>query len=171
MAKDCWAKGGGQEGKGPKGRKGPNRDKANQAEEINDSLNDVAYMAGGHVMKSKDLWYLDSGTTSHIYNNRDAYIQFVKTDPTPIKGIGSPATSTIAIDFKIKGKIISHKLQHVLYLPDAPNCLISVSQFDEKGGRAIFHKGKCFLEGKDKSIIGYGQMQGRLYLLDATATK
>ena len=75
------------------------------------------------------------------------------------------------IDFKVKGKILSHKLQHVLYLPDAPNCLISVSRFDEKGGRAVFHKGECFLEGKDKSIIGRGQMRGRLYLLDATVNK
>ena len=65
----------------------------------------------------------------------------------------------------------THKLQHVLYLPDAPNCLISVSRFDEKGGRAVFHKRECFLEGKDKSIIGHGQMRGRLYLLDATVNK
>jgi hypothetical protein len=162
MAKDCWAKGGGMEGKGPKGRKGPNREKANQAEEVNTSLNDIAYMAGGQVAKSKEVWYLDSGTTSHISNNRDTYTDFVKTDPTPIKGIGSPAIctgyGTIMIDFKVKGKTLTHKLHHVLYLPDAPNCLISVSRFDEKGGRAIFCKGECFLEGKDKTIIGYGQM-------------
>src|SRR5277367_3151728 len=173
MAKDCWEKGGGMEGKGPKGRKGPNREKANQAEEVNTSLNDVAYMAGGQIVKSKDLWYLDSGTTSHISNNRDVYIDFVNTKPTPITGIGSSAISTgygtIPIEFKVKNKIFTHKLHHVLYLPDAPNCLISVSRFDEKGGRAIFYKGECFLEGKDKVIIGHGKMCGRLYLLDATA--
>ena len=49
LAKDCWAKGGGMEGKGPRGRKGPNRDRLNQAEEVNASLNDIAYMAGGQV--------------------------------------------------------------------------------------------------------------------------
>ena len=44
MAKDCWAKGGGREGQGPKGRKGPNRaGRAHQARE--DTLNGVSYMA------------------------------------------------------------------------------------------------------------------------------
>ena len=113
-------------------------------------------------MKSKDTWYLDSGATSHISNNCDTYTDFVKTDPTPVKGIGSLATSTsygtIVINFKVKGKILCHKLQHILYIPKAPNCLITVSQFDEKGGRVVFHKGECFLEGKKGDIIGHGHM-------------
>ena len=35
------------EGKGPKGRKGPNRERSNQAKEVNSSLNDISYMVGG----------------------------------------------------------------------------------------------------------------------------
>ena len=72
LSKDCWAEGGGMEGKGPRGRKGPNRDKkerSNQAEEVNDSLNDVTYIAGRCISDSKHSWYLDSSTTSHICNN------------------------------------------------------------------------------------------------------
>jgi hypothetical protein len=77
----------------------------------------------------------------------------------------------VTINFRLKDKTLSHKLQNVIFLPNAPNCLISVSQFDKKGGRIIFHKGQCFLEGKDKSIIGHGVVQGRLYLIDAAAAK
>ena len=117
------------EGKGPKGRKGPNREKSNQAEEVNTSLNDIVYMAGGQISSSKKLWYLDSGTTSHICNDQNAYINFTKTDPTPIRGIGSSANSmghgTIKIDFRIKEKTVTHTIQNVLYLPEAPNCLLS----------------------------------------------
>ena len=134
LLKDCWAKGGGMEGKGPRGRKGPNRDKeerSNQAEEVNNSLNDVAYMAGGQTLDSKHFWYLDSGTTSHICNNREAYTKFIQTDPVPIRGIGSSVNSmgyrTIKIYFHIKGRTLSHELQNVLYIPNVPNCLISVS--------------------------------------------
>ena len=52
LSKDWWAKGGGMEGKGPKGRKGLNRERSNQAEEVNASLNDVAYMADGRILDS-----------------------------------------------------------------------------------------------------------------------
>jgi hypothetical protein len=45
IAAECWAKGGGREGQGPKGRKGSGRkNRADQAQEINSNLNDVAYM-------------------------------------------------------------------------------------------------------------------------------
>ena len=37
IVKDCWEKGGGMEGKGPQGRRGPNRDRSNQAKEGNSS--------------------------------------------------------------------------------------------------------------------------------------
>ena len=47
IAADCWAKGGGKEGKGPKGRKGTGKkNRANQAENVNSDLNDACYMAG-----------------------------------------------------------------------------------------------------------------------------
>ena len=35
------------EGKGPKGRKGPKREKANQAKEVNTNLNEVSYLFRG----------------------------------------------------------------------------------------------------------------------------
>ena len=71
--KDCWAKGGGIEGKGPQGRRGPNRDRSNQAEEGNLSLNNLTYMATTKKLgNSKSDWYLDSSTTSHITNDWNA---------------------------------------------------------------------------------------------------
>ena len=35
------------EGKGQKGRKGPKREKANQAKEVNTNLNEVSYLSRG----------------------------------------------------------------------------------------------------------------------------
>jgi hypothetical protein len=212
LSKDCWAKGGGMEGKGPKGRKGPNRERANQAEEVNSSLNDLSYMVYGlsdeslfiedknslndipfeisngqidlgdisfmtnfQIPPSKSDWYIDSGTTSHISNNRELYSEFFPIKATPVRGIGTPATAlgygTAEIIFKVKGKAITHKLKNILYIPEAPNCLLSVSRFDEMGGRIIFHRKQCFLEDKGGDIIGYGQMRGRLYLLDTKSNQ
>ena len=194
LAKDCWAKGGGMEGKGPKGRKGPSREKANQAEEVNTDLNEVSYLSNsslipfkikdGHIdigeitcmanispNSLKNDWYLDSGTTSHISNDRNAYTDFYPIQGTPVRGIGTPAIAlgygSLSLDFRVSGKTLTHKLKNVLYIPEAPNCLLSVSRLDENDGKIIFHKRKCQLENKEGNIIGHGQMKGRLYLLDA----
>ena len=107
IAADCWAKGGGKEGQGPKGRKGAGKkNRANQAEEINSSLNnacymannswgiltynqqaqeiksslnnthDVCYMANNTQEISKYDWLLDSSTTSHVCPIQDAFTEF-----------------------------------------------------------------------------------------------
>ena len=194
LAKDCWAKGGGMEGKGPKGRKGPSREKANQAEEVNTDLNEVSYLSNsslipfkikdGHIdigeitcmanispNSLKNDWYLDSRTTFHISNDRNAYTNFYPIQKTPVRGISTPAIAlgygSLSLDFRVSGKTLTHKLKNVLYIPEAPNCLLSVSQLDENDGKIIFHKRKCQLENKEGNIIGHGQMKGRLYLLDA----
>ena len=92
IAKDCWAKCGGMEGKGPQGRRGPNRDRSNQAKEGNSSLNDLTYMTTAKTLgNSISNWYLDSGTTSHITNNQNAFTEFMATSATPVLGIGNPA--------------------------------------------------------------------------------
>ena len=69
------------------------------------------------------------------------------------------------LKFKVNNKFITHKLQHTLYIPEAPNCLLSASRFDETGGKVIIQKGKCSLE--DKNTVGHGILQRQLYLMDA----
>ena len=93
MAKDCWAKGGGQEGQGLKGRKGPNREgHAHQARE--DTLNNVSYMAhnNSHQISQYD-WILDSATTSHICAIHDAFFDYIPLKDSTIKGLGDPVTA------------------------------------------------------------------------------
>jgi len=119
----------------------------------------------------KDNWYLDSGTTSHISNDQNAYTEFYPIQKTPVCSIGTPAIAlgygSLSIDFRVSSKTLTHKLKNVLYILEAPNCLLSVSRLDENDGKVIFHHRKCQLENKEGSIIGHGQMKGHLYLLDA----
>jgi hypothetical protein len=128
-------------------------------------------MANSSSNSQRDDWYLDSGTTSHISNNRNAYLEFYPIQGTPIHGIRTPATAlgyrTLSLAFRVSGKTLIHKLQNVLFIPEAPNCLLSVSRLDENDEKVTFHRRKCVLESKEGTIIGYGHMKGRLYLLDA----
>jgi gag-polypeptide of LTR copia-type len=112
IASDCWAKGGGKEGQGPKGRKGPNR--SNQAQETNSNLNDVSYMSvPNHKYKNLE-WCFDTATTSHICTQQDAFIDYYPLQKSTIDGIGpNPAIAagrgTVLVNF-------SEKLSHTDYL-------------------------------------------------------
>jgi hypothetical protein len=133
-------KGGGHEGQGPKNRHqlGKNyQNRTNQAQEsINDSLNDISYMAWpaetSQQFSQKD-WILDSGTTSHICTIKDAFINYIPSNDATITGIGPEGTpalgiGTVAINFDIEGKQIRHLLRNTLHAPNAPNCLVSISR-------------------------------------------
>ena len=178
LAKDCWSKGGGKEGQGPKSRRrnnGGNRgNRANQATEVvNNALADVAYSANAHTLSRYD-WVSDSATTSHICNQREAFINYTPLKNSPVQGLGSiPAQAagcgTVIVNFAVKGDNIQHKLQDVPHVPEAPNSLLSVSRIDDSGGHVSFQGGKCELYSKFNQLIGTGVKTGRLYLLNARA--
>ena len=87
-------------------------------------------------------------------------MEFTATLATPVLGIGNLAMTlgygTISVKFKVNNKFITHKLQHMLYIPEAPNCLLSTSRFDETRGKVIIQKGKCSLEDKNGNTVGHG---------------
>jgi hypothetical protein len=175
MANDCWSKGGGKEGQGPKGRKKGKKGghKANQAEETNSTnLNNCAYMVSEPHTTSKMDWLLDSGTTSHICTVREAFTSFQHTTGETLKGVGpkGPAIKrrgTVKIKFEFDGQITYHTLQQTLYVPDAPNCLLSISRFDENGGRVEVEGGVCWMKDKAGKVVGKGWKRQRLYPLAA----
>ena len=84
-----------------------------------------------------------------------------------INGVGDMGTAitgheTIKIKFKFNGKTFIHQLHDTLYVPNAPNCLLSLSQIDDGGGSVDFSDGTCWtkdkgkrLSGKDTSITDY----------------
>jgi hypothetical protein len=95
VSKDCWAKGGGKEGQGPSSKKKSKekQEKTNQAtESINDSLN-IAYVAS-KASDDRNIWILDSATTSHISNDKRAFEDLHTLTNSTVKGIGKePATA------------------------------------------------------------------------------
>ena len=175
MSKDCWAKGGGKEGQGPKGRKGPNRgNRSNQAQEANSDLNEASYMAFNTREINKFDWIFDTGSTSHICTQRDAFIDYYPLTNSTITGIGpTPASAlgkgTVMVHMSVNGQTIPHRLRDVLHVPSAPNCLLSAARFDDAGGKFEGGDGRCFLKNKTSNIIAEGTRIGRLYLLNGRA--
>ena len=73
------------------------------------------------------------------------------------------------MEFNVEGRTFQHRMKDVLYVPEAENCLLSVSRFEEAGGAILFKDGKCFLRTKDDRLVSCGRRRGRLYHLDACA--
>jgi len=81
---------------------------------------------------SKLDWILDSGTTSHICTERDAFSEYTRLLNVTVQGVGKgqaevEGRETVVVKFSVEGKIIQHQLREVLHIPDAPNCLLSIS--------------------------------------------
>ena len=97
------------------------KNRANQAEEINSSLNDACYMAGNSQEISKYDWILDSGTTSHICTIQEAFTEFYPVEEI-LNGVGEKGTpvtgcGTVRIKFEFDGKQFIHQLCDTLYVP------------------------------------------------------
>ena len=177
VSADCWSKGGGKEGQGPKGRKKEKKGgyKANHAEEVNTNLNDCAYMVSAphhsHEFTRHD-WLLDSATTSHICTIREAFVDFKPVSGESVKGVGpleSPVVGrgTVVLVFEFDGQTVKHDLHNTLYVPSAPNSLLSVGRFDDTGGKVEFDGGTCWMKNKAGKKVGKGFKHQRLYLLAA----
>ena len=76
-------------------------------------------------------------------------------------GIGPTAAvvegrETINLMFTVKGKVFHHRLNNVLYVPGAPNCLVSLGRIDDTRVDVMFKDGLCFILDKKGDIIGEG---------------
>ena len=179
----CWAKGGGAEGKGPRQRKkqrkrdSEKKDKKKDKEKANRAVrdksddesehSDISYMATTTPFGlSSSRWILDGGATTHICNNRSAFINFTSSRTT-IGGINKHATSLMVHgtgDINVIVSIDGHKDQAVTfrnasYCPDAADNLISESRMDRKGLAIHKENGKITIT---KRAGGPVVMQGRL---------
>ena len=178
---NCWSKGGGKEGQGPRTKKkagqgnGQRKDHANQAQ-ANEDLKDSAYQVQESATSqfstsfNRDDWLADSATTSHISNERQTFVDFTPLTSSSIMGVGDQLIQalghgTVILKCKVGNEVFTHCLQDVLYAPKAVNNLLSVRRLDDAGGEFRVTQGKCELQDKSHQVIGIGRHIRRLYLL------
>jgi transposase InsO family protein len=124
----------------------------------------------GHF--SAYTWVADSGTTSHIVNQRNAFKEFKPLSNKRISGIGDTGIDalgrgTIEIITRVNDQNLTVTLKDVLYAPDAINNLFSISRLDENGGRAQIENGQIILRNRADCIMAIGKRIDRLYILNA----
>lgn len=188
MAKDCWAKGGGMEGKGPRGKgkgKGKKDDKHSANVNTHQSSNDKSHHQSAFTASetshfdaclSRDTWLADSGTTTHIANNRDFFRTFEPIRGETITGLGdnkieATGRGTVVLENYIDGQKVTSELHNTLYAPAAVNNLLSISRVDDAAGSVTFENGKVLVKSKLGHVMIEGKKKYRLYWLNAHAQK
>lgn len=184
---DCYSKGGGKEGQGPRQIARRKKEEAAQKHSVSQVAEDDAFHAS-HMATEKssitencnisgttwshDVWIADSGASSHIANQREI------TKFTPSNGILNVAggltatiegTGELLIQGKIDGKHKNFKLLNVLYVPTNKQCLISCSKLDKAGGRLTYGNRPCRFYNRDGIMIAKGTLERNLYKIDVKA--
>ena len=181
MIKDCWSKGGGKEGQGPKSKnKSPATDstayKAASADDFETSYTAIVEDAL-LITATKYDWIADTGSTAHIAPVREMFTDYVpSTGDSIVRGVGNTETKvagrgTIRLLLDLgNGATSKHTLQNVLHIPSATTCLLSVSKFVQTDGYASFTKSGLHLLNKDGLLLGRGVLERGLYVLQARAS-
>jgi hypothetical protein len=121
-------------------------------------------------------WLADSGTTSHICNNRTVLLEMRAMD-VPVEGVGETplhalGCGTVLLDCEVDGNVITHRLLDVLFAPTCAHNLLSISRLDDAGLEAKFSHGKVeFVRRTDSLVMAMGSKIERLYPMAARARK
>jgi transposase InsO family protein len=176
VVQDCWAKGGGKEGQGPRNRRKKKNqgDNANKAEDTSAQEFDISYMADDFTApdeKSRDAWWLDSCANQHICVNKALFTSYAPVSGRYVKGVGGKVLvhgmGTVTLLFRVGENTIRHQVKGVLHTPDFKCNLLSLGRLDEVGVTYAGSKGKISLRDHSGKTIGLGKKTRNMYLLDA----
>lgn len=180
---DCWSKGGGKEGQGPRQKKGKKTETAVVAA-ANDEDNelfaftctsDFANVAETlQVPKSRLGTCIDSGA-SRVYspdrtkftNYRSIDRRITAADGRELKAIGM---GDLEIELPNGPKTTKMKFEKAIHSPDMAFTLISISRLDKAGYKVIFNKGMCTIMNPKGHVIATIPHSDGLYRVIAAKT-
>ena len=194
--KDCWAEGGGKEGQAPKWWKGDSTknstestESTKQATENRSLADDFAFTVlesvdpeldnhsfaedlSCHANISTSGWLVDTGSMTHIAQNRDHFIEF-KAAPSEIDGItlGSLLKTlghgTIQMEFRTSNHTSMVRLMGVKHTPDVPNNILSVGHLTDMEHVALFTNEGVKFQSQNRMIFAEGCKVGHIYIMHA----
>ena len=169
---DCWAKGGGKEGQGPRGRNSKKGEKkaetaaaaaeaTSNADEIFAFTCNVEVANALNVPKSRLGACIDSGASRHYSPDHDAFINYspisnttiTTADGRKLKVLGK---GEVQIELPNGTKCTKTILKEAIHAPDMAFTLISVGRLDNTKCSTTFSGGMCTIRypsGRTMAII------------------
>jgi hypothetical protein len=167
MRVDCWAKGGGKEGQGPKKR---DQDSAVSAEEKQQQPDLEAWAAIEDVPEESDQCSLvskshteselyDSGASCHMSPFRQQFVSYRSIPPCPIMAADKCVFYANGIrDLRIcipNGESYTPViLCNALYAPDMALTIVSISRIAKAGLSVLFEGNNCKITNQQGAVVG-----------------
>ncbi len=112
-------------------------------------------------------WLADSATTSHITNSRNAFMAY-QSLKKPISGVDNVITyaqgrGTVDIHTQVDNENFALILENVLYVPQNPHNLLSLSCWDNAGSSYQGIDGKLSLTTKNQTVATGIKTTNNLY--------
>jgi hypothetical protein len=177
---DCYSKGGGKEGQGPRQKKF-NKRKEKKSEEsaavakgedeelfVFTCTSD--YVALTNSLKLPKHKYMDSGASDHYCPDRDRFQNYrplenrniTTADSRTLKAVG---IGDVRIELPNGPKQTPALLKDTVYAPGMAFTLISVGRLDKADCSVTFQKGMCTFQNPEGQIMGTITMANSLYRL------
>jgi hypothetical protein len=123
----------------------------------------------------KNSWYIDSGTTDYICNNRNSFIRICQLDIPIYIRIGDEKTivanqiSTVLLNSFKNSKTKKIALLNILYTSELGTNLLSVSKLNSKRYNIIFsYKGHATITDKRNNWLEVAFQKDSIYCLQTT---
>ena len=143
-----------------------------EADEVQEQIKtdlEAAYLAGTDETCSAEIDLYDSGTTRHMTGFYHRLINYVDTDPIPIKTADKrtfQATGKGDMYIYLPNRDKSNSrilLKDVLYVPQMGITLVSISRVAGAGSTVVFTGNICRIYSKDREVIGEIKVKGGLH--------
>ena len=167
---DCWAKGGGKEGQGPK-RKGKDKDNAALAEQSQPQPDIEAWAAIEEVseedqsqqsfaseLRTESELY-DSGASCHMSPFRSQFISFRPIPPHPILAADkryfyAEGMGDLRIRVPNGESFTPIILRDTLYAPSMALTVVSISRIAKSGMKVAFEGSTCKITNQKGTVVG-----------------
>ena len=123
--------------------------------------------------QSTDTLIVESGTTCHICNNRQSFIQYQTLKKPQEVSVGDGYTleaigrGVVALTLDLPdNQTRKCKLHEVLYVPKLTYNLLSVSKMTDAGKHITFSDDKCFIYNEKEKLVAVATESGSLYYLN-----
>lgn len=132
----------------------------------------ISFFMNGEGEIMKDEWFIDSGATAHICNNREFFDkideggsnkEILIANNTKLRVQG---TGTVKLSVGDQTVI----LKRVNYVPEMCTNLMSVRRITESGYEVLFTQGECKVMDENKKVFMKGRILDGMYRIKAKCT-